>query len=68
MAEAMNQTGKALGQAQETGESPNRRTWLRFRDNRPAMMASGFLLGLIVLALAWPLISSQGDVLSLIHI
>lgn len=58
MAEAMNQTGKA----QETGESPNRRTWLRFRDNRPAMMASGFLLGLIVLALAWPLISSQGDV------
>ena len=62
MAEAMNQTGKALGKAQETGESPNRRTWLRFRDNRPAMVASVFLLGLIVLALAWPLISSQGDV------
>ena len=44
MAEAMNQTGKA----QETGESPNRRAWLRFRDNRPAMVASVFLLGLIV--------------------
>ena len=62
MAEAMNQPGQAFGQAEETGESPNRRAWLRFRDNRPAMVASVFLLGLIVLALAWPLISSQGDV------
>ena len=62
MVEAMNQPGQALGQAQETGESPNRRAWLRFRDNRPAMVASVFLLGLLVLALAWPLVSSQGDV------
>ena len=62
MAEATHQPGQALGQAQETGESPNRRAWLRFRDNRPAMVASVFLLGLIVLALAWPLVSSQGDV------
>ena len=61
MAEATHQLGQALGQAQETGESPNRRAWLRFRDNRPAMVASVFLLGLIVLALAWPLVSSQGD-------
>ncbi|MEO1863872.1 MAG: ABC transporter permease, partial [Verrucomicrobiia bacterium] len=62
MAEATHQPGQTLGQAQETGESPNRRAWLRFRDNRPAMVASVFLLGLLVLALAWPLVSSQGDV------
>ena len=58
MVEATHQPSQAL----ETGESPNRRAWLRFRDNRPAVMASVFLLALIVLALAWPLISSQGDV------
>ncbi|MFT6561967.1 MAG: oligopeptide transport system permease protein, partial [Limisphaerales bacterium] len=57
MADATHQ----LGQALETGVSPNRRAWLRFRDNRPAMVASVFLLGLLVLALAWPLISSRGD-------
>ena len=62
MAEAVNTSGQALGQALETGESPNRRAWLRFRDNRPAMVASVFLLGLLVLVLAWPLVSSQGDV------
>ena len=58
MVEATHQHGQAL----ETGESLNRRGWLRFRHNRPAMMASVFLLVLIVLALAWPLISNQGDV------
>ena len=58
MVEARHQSGQAL----ENGESPNRRAWLRFRDNRPAVMASLFLLILISLALAWPLISSQGDV------
>ena len=58
MVEATHQPSQAL----ETGESPNRRAWLRFRDNRPAVMASLFLLVLIALALAWPLISSQGDV------
>ena len=58
MVEARHQSGQAL----ENGESPNRRAWLRFRDNRPAMMASLFLLVLIALALAWPLISSQSDV------
>ncbi len=58
----MHQPCQALGQAQETGESPNRRAWLRFRDNRPAVVATVFLFGLLVLALAWPLISSQGDV------
>ena len=58
----MVETTHQLGQALETGESPNRRAWLRFRDNRPAVMASVFLLVLIALALAWPLISSQGDV------
>ena len=58
MVEARHQSGQAL----ENGESPNRRAWLRFRDNRPAMMASLFLLVLIALALTWPLISSQSDV------
>jgi len=58
MVEATHQPSQAL----ETGESPNRRVWLRFRDNRPAVMASVFLLVLIALALAWPLISSQGEV------
>ncbi len=58
MVEATHQPSQAL----ETGESPNRRAWLRFRDNRPAVMASLFLLVLIALALAWPLISSQSDV------
>ena len=58
MVEARHQSGQAL----ENGESPNRRAWLRFRDNRPAVMASLFLLILISLALAWPLISSQSDV------
>jgi len=58
MVEATHQPSQAL----ETGESPNRRAWLRFRDNRPAVMASVFLLVLIALALAWPLISSQGEV------
>ena len=58
----MVETTHQPGQALETGESPNRRAWLRFRDNRPAVMASVFLLVLIALALAWPLISSQGDV------
>ena len=58
MVEARHQSGQAL----ENGESPNRRAWLRFRDNRPAVMASLFLLVLIALALAWPLISNQSDV------
>ncbi|MED5382016.1 MAG: ABC transporter permease [Verrucomicrobiota bacterium] len=62
MADATHQLGQALGQAPETGESPNRRAWQRFRDNRPAVVATVFLLGLLVLALALPLISSQGDV------
>ena len=62
MPEAAHQPGQALGQAIELGESPNRRAWLRFRANRPAVVAALFLLGLLVLALAWPLISSQGDV------
>jgi len=62
MPEAAHQPGQALGQAIELGESPNRRAWLRFRANRPAVVAALFLLGLLVLAVAWPLISSQGDV------
>ena len=57
MVEAMNQSS----QAQETGESPNRRAWLRFCDNRPSVLASVFLLGLLVLALVWPMISGRGD-------
>ncbi|MDP7048051.1 MAG: ABC transporter permease [Verrucomicrobiota bacterium] len=62
MPEAVHQPGQAFGQVIELGESPNRSAWLRFRSNRPAVVATVFLLGLIVLALAWPLISSQGDV------
>ena len=61
MPESTHQPTKALGQAQETGESPNRRAWQRFRDNRPAVVATVFLFALLVLALVWPLISSQGD-------
>ena len=61
MAEATPASGQALGQALELGESPNRRAWLRFRDNRPAMLASVFLIALILLAVCWPWISDLGD-------
>ena len=61
MAEATPSCGQALGQEVELGESPNRRAWLRFRDNRPAILASFFLIGLILLAVCWPLMSDLGD-------
>lgn len=57
MAEATPSSGQAL----ELGESPNRRAWLRFRGNRPAMLASVFLIALILLAVCWPWISDLGD-------
>ncbi|HBR93959.1 MAG TPA: peptide ABC transporter permease [Opitutae bacterium] len=53
--------GQALGQAVELGESPNRRAWLRFRDNRPAMGASVFLIALVLLAVCWPWVSDLGN-------
>ena len=53
--------GQALGQAVELGESPNRRAWLRFRDNRPAMVASVFLIALVLLAVCWPWVSDLGN-------
>ena len=57
MAEATPSSGQVL----ELGESPNRRAWLRFLDNRTAMLASVFLIALILLAFCWPWISDLGD-------
>ncbi|MBK28149.1 MAG: peptide ABC transporter permease [Verrucomicrobiales bacterium] len=48
-------------QTLELGESLNRRAWLRFRENLPAIVASIFLISFIMLALFWPLVSDLGD-------
>lgn len=48
-------------QTLELGESLNRRAWLRFRENLPAIVASIFLIIFIMLALFWPLVSDLGD-------
>src|SRR5579872_2138555 len=34
--------------------SPNQRAWRRFKHNRPAMISAWFLIGVLVLVLAWP--------------
>src|SRR5262245_339268 len=38
-------------------ESPGRRAWRRFRRNTPAVISLWFLAVLVVLVLAWPLLS-----------
>ena len=48
-------------QKSKLGESLNRRAWLRFRANLPAMLASVFLISLIMISLCWPFVSSLGD-------
>lgn len=48
-------------QSIELGESLNRRAWLRFRENVPAMVASVFLISLIVVAICWPFVSDLGN-------
>ena len=45
----------------EAGESLNRRAWLRFRENLPAMVASVFLIILIMIAICWPFVSGLGN-------
>jgi ABC-type dipeptide/oligopeptide/nickel transport system permease subunit len=36
--------------------SPGRRAWLRFKRNRPAVLSAWFLVVLLALVLAWPLV------------
>ena len=36
--------------------SPNQRAWRRFKRNRPAVISAWFLMGLVAVVLAWPLI------------
>ena len=37
--------------------TPNQRAWLRFRRNTPAVISTVFLIALILLVLAWPLVA-----------
>lgn len=34
--------------------SPNQKAWRRFKNNRPAVISSWFLLGLLIIVIAWP--------------
>src|SRR5437868_3227726 len=34
--------------------SPNQKAWRRFKKNRPAVISAWFLLGLLILVIAWP--------------
>jgi len=34
--------------------SPNQRAWRRFKNNRPAVLSAWFLIGLLLLVVAWP--------------
>lgn len=44
----------------EANLSPNQRAWRRFYRNRPAMISGGFLLAVVLLVIAWPVISPYG--------
>ena len=57
MAEVISNNTRSL----ESGESLNRRAWLRFRENLPAMVASVFLIILIMIAICWPFVSGLGN-------
>src|SRR5262245_36971148 len=37
--------------------TPNQRAWRRFRENKPAVFSAAFLSLLLLLVLAWPLLS-----------
>src|SRR5579859_8194985 len=52
----------AVGATSGTAEhlSPNRRAWQRFKRNRPAIISSWFLIGLIAVVIAWPVILKLG--------
>ena len=41
--------------------SPNQKTWRRFRRNRPALISFWFCLGIVLLAVFWPLISPYAE-------
>ena len=38
--------------------SPNQKAWMRFRKNRPAILSSWFLIVLLVIVIAWPIVLS----------
>jgi oligopeptide transport system permease protein len=40
--------------------SPNQRAWRRFKQNKPAVISAWFLAALLVLVVAWPLVSPYG--------
>lgn len=46
----------AMPQAAAPAEhlSPNQRAWRRFKANRPAVISSWFLIGMIILVIGWP--------------
>ncbi len=41
----------------EQHQSPNRRAWQRFRQNKLAVASAWFLLGVVVLVLIWPFVA-----------
>ena len=41
----------------EQPDSPNRRAWSRFRQNKPAVVSAWFLLVVGALVLIWPLVT-----------
>jgi peptide/nickel transport system permease protein/oligopeptide transport system permease protein len=40
----------------QSHESPNQKAWRRFRNNRPAVISAWFLLFMVILVIAWPVI------------
>ena len=49
-------TGQGGEPAKSTHLSPNKKAWRRFRKNRPAVLSAWFLLALVLLVIAWPLL------------
>jgi oligopeptide transport system permease protein len=41
--------------SQPVHASPAQRAWRRFRKNRPALLSAWFLVGLLIIIIAWPL-------------
>src|SRR5579863_3135862 len=41
--------------------SPNQKAWRRFKQNRPAIISTWFLLGMLILVVAWPIALSIAD-------
>ncbi len=36
--------------------SPNQKAWRRFKNNRPAVISSWFLIGLVIVVIGWPIL------------